>query len=280
MYVNGIYNSSATGTVSTISGLTASTSYSFYVIARDAAGNSSVASTTVNGTTKDAGTDSILCATESFESIPAIASNYTTRTWTGDSGLDLTATDARTDQTINTKAITIRNGLLSALSTSNGIGNLTVTTMLKFTGTSGTFNLLVNGNVVGTIPYSATVATATITGINIAGDVIVSLVNNSTTNRVAIDDLSWTCYSGLGIEALSQKEFKIYPNPSKGNFNVIFDDSNSTNSVEIISLLGQKVFEKNKVQSSTISVSNLAKGTYLIKVTKDSKSRTEKIIIN
>jgi endonuclease I/chitodextrinase len=287
IYVNGVFNSSVTGTVATISGLTASTSYSFYVIARDAANNSSVASNTVNGTTNAAGTDSTLCATESFENIPASASSYATRTWTGDSGLDWTATDARTDQTINTKAICIRNGSLAAFVASNGIGNLTVTTQQKFTGTSGgTFNLRVNGNVVGTIPYNATNATTTIntttlTGINIAGDVIISFTDNSnTSNRVAIDDLSWTCYSGLGIETLSPKEFKIYPNPSNGNFTVTFDDSNGIHSVEIISLLGQKVFEKKNVQSTSISVTNLPKGTYLIKVTKDSKSRTEKIIIN
>jgi hypothetical protein len=97
---------------------------------------------------------------------------------------------------------------------------------------------------------------------------------------VAFDDLSWTCFSGLGLGTLSQKDFKIYPNPSNGDFNIIFDDTNGKHSVEIFSLLGQKVFEKNNMESSSISVTNLQKGTYLIKVTKDSKSSTEKIIIN
>ena len=280
IYVNSIYNSSVTGTVATISGLTASTNYTFYIIAKDAAGNSSVSSNSVNGTTLAAGNDITICATESFENMTAGASSYATRTWTGDSGLDWTATDARTDQTINTKAICIRNGSLSALSASNGIGNLTVTTQLKFSGTASTFNVLVNGNVVGTIPYSATTTTSTLTGINVSGDVIVSLVNASTSNRVAIDDLSWTCYSGLGLQTLTKKDFKIFPNPSNGNFNIIFDNANEVHSIEIISLLGQKVFEKKNVQSASVSVTNLQKGTYLIKVTKDSKSRTEKIIIN
>ncbi|WP_269242958.1 endonuclease [Flavobacterium limnophilum] len=282
VYVNGVFNSSVTGTVATISGLTASTTYSFYVIARDAANNSSVASNSVDGTTKAAGTDTTLCASESFENIPASASSYATRTWTGDSGLDWTATDARTDQKINTtRAICIRNGSLAAFTASNGIGNLTVTTKLIFGTVSGTFTLRVNGNSVGTIPYSTAEATTTISGINIVGDVIVSITDNSVAaNRVAFDDLSWTCYSGLGLETLSQKEFKIYPNPSNGDFNVIFDDSNGVHSVEIFSLLGQKVFEKNNTQGSSISVTNLPKGTYLIKVTKDSKSRTEKIMIN
>ncbi|WP_185964838.1 endonuclease [Flavobacterium franklandianum] len=281
VYVNSAFKSSVSGTTAIINGLTPVTTYSFYVVAKDAYANSSLQSNSVNGTTTVISTT---CASESFENIPAAATSYTTRTWTGDSGLNWTATDARTDEKVNTtRAITIRNGSLSASTAADGIGNLTVTTQLRFSGSSGTFNLRVNGNIVGTIPYSTTgvSTTTTISGINITGDVVISITDNSlATNRVAFDDLSWTCYSGLGLETLSQKDFKIYPNPSNGDFNIIFDDSNGAHSVEIISLLGQKVFEKYNIQSSSISITNLAKGTYLIKVTKDSKSRTEKIIIN
>jgi endonuclease I/chitodextrinase len=277
VYINSTFKTSVSGITAIVNGLTPVTTYSFYVVAKDAAGNSSAPSNSVNGTTT---VISSSCANESFETIPAVASSYGTQTWTGDSGLNWTATDARTDQTLNTKAILVRNGSLSASTSADGIGNLTVTTKLVFSGTAGSFNLLVNGKNVGTIPYSATQATTTITGINVSGDVVVSLVNNSTSNRVVIDDLSWTCFSDLGVETLSQKEFKIYPNPSNGDFNIIFDDSNGVHSVEIFSILGQKVYEKENSQSASILVTNLQKGTYLIKVTKDSKSRTEKIIIN
>lgn len=279
IYVNAVLKASTSGVSAIVNGLTPATAHSFYVIAKDAAGNSSASSNTVNGTTTAASTS---CASESFEEMPANASSYSTRTWTGDSGLDWIATEARTDNILNTRAICIRNGSLTASTASNGIGNLTVTTQLKYTGTSGTFNVRVNGIIVGTIPYSATVATTTITGINVSGDVIVSITDNSnTSNRVAFDDLSWTCYTGgLGLENSNQKEFKIYPNPSKGNFNILFDDSNSTHLVEIFSLSGQKVFEKKDTNSGSISVTNLPKGTYLIKVSQDSKTTTEKIIIN
>ncbi|EJL61331.1 fibronectin type III domain-containing protein, partial [Flavobacterium sp. CF136] len=278
VYVDAVLKTTVSGTTAIVNGLAPTTTYSFYVIAKDAAENSSLQSNSINGTTT---VISSSCASESFENIPANASSYTTRTWTGDSGLDWTATDARTDQTLNTRAITVRNGSLTASTASNGIGNLTVTTLLKFGGTSGTFNLRVNGSVVGTIPYSTTATTTTISGINTQGDVIISITNNSTTtNRVAFDDISWTCFSGLGLETLSQNEFKIYPNPSKGNFNIIFEDSNTVHSVEIFSLLGQKFFETNNTQSSSVSITNLQKGTYLVKVTKDSKSITKKIIVN
>ena len=49
------------------------------------------------------------------------------------------ATDARTDQTLNSRAITIRNGELTAPTTAGGIGNLTVTTQLVFSGSAGYF---------------------------------------------------------------------------------------------------------------------------------------------
>jgi endonuclease I/chitodextrinase len=281
VYVNSVFKTSVSGTTSIVNGLTPSTTYSFYVIAKDAAGNPSPQSNSINGTTTVVSSS---CASESFENIPASASSYATRTWTGDTGIDWTATDARTDEKVNTtKAICIRNGSLSASTAVDGIGNLTITTQLRFSGTSGTFNLRVNGNIVGTIPYSTTgiSTTTTVSGINISGDVVISITDNSTTsNRVAFDDLSWTCFSGLGIETLSQKDFKIYPNPSNGNFNIIFDDSNAAYNVQIFSLLGQKVFEQNNSKSEAISIKDLQKGTYLITVTKDFISRTEKIIIN
>ena len=244
VYVNSVFKSSVSETTAIVNELTPVTMYSFYVVAKDAVANSSLQSNSVNGTTTVISTS---CASESFENIPVNTANdatYTTRTWTGDSGLNWTATDARTDQTLNAKAICVRNGSLSASTSADGIGNLTVTTKLIFGTVSGTFTLRVNGNSVGTIPYgtNGVSTTTTISGINIAGDVVISITDNSlTTNRVAFDDLSWTCYSGgLGLETLSQKDFKIYPNPSNGDFTIIFDDANGTHSIEIFSLLGQK----------------------------------------
>lgn len=281
VYVNSAFKSTVAGTTSIVNGLAPLTTYSFYVIAKDAAGNPSPQSNTVNGTTTVVSSS---CASESFENIPASSSAYATRTWTGDTGINWTATDARTDEKVNTtRAICIRNGSLSGSTAADGIGSLTVTTQLRFSGTSGTFNLRVNGNIVGTIPYSTTgvSTTTTVSGINIQGDVVISITDNSTSsNRVAFDDLSWTCYSGLGIDSLSKKDFKMYPNPSNGNFNIIFDEANTKHTVEIFSLLGQKVYENNDFTSESLLVTNLQKGTYLVKVTKDSKSRIEKIIIN
>ena len=58
VYQDGVNISTITGTSTTISVLTANTSYSFYVIAKDAAGNTSTASNTVNATTLSNGSGS------------------------------------------------------------------------------------------------------------------------------------------------------------------------------------------------------------------------------
>jgi hypothetical protein len=138
------------------------------------------------------------CGTETFTNIPTTStSSYLTRTWTGDGGGSWSATDARTDQTITGKAITIRNGVLTSPSTSGGIGDLTFKTKFPFSESSGSLTIAVNGTTVGTVAYAdmtgSTPITKTISGIDVSGNVIITIT--SVTARFTIDDLSWTCYT-------------------------------------------------------------------------------------
>ena len=280
VYVNGTLKTSVTGVTTTITGLAAETAYTFYIIARDADRNSSVASASVTGTTKAPAAGTTACASENFENIPANATSYATRTWTN-GGITWTATDARTDQPLNNRAIIIRNGSLTSSSVANGIKDLTVTTKLIYTGTSGTFKLNVNGTEVGTIPYSATSTTTTIPNINITGDVIISITGNSTaSNRVLFDDLSWSCNTILAVDELEKESFAIYPNPSNGTVKINFENANDKHDVIIFSVSGQKVFEKEYNNTATAAVNNLQKGICLVKVAKEGKSTTKKLIVN
>jgi endonuclease I/chitodextrinase len=280
LYVNGTLKSTETGLTATLIGLAASTTYSFYIIARDAERNSSVASGTVEGTTKAPAAGTTSCGAEDFQNMPANATSYATQTWTN-AGITWTATDSRTDQTLNSRAITIRNGSLTSTAVANGIKDLTVTTQLVFSGSAGTFKLNVNGVEVGTIPYSSAATTTTISGINVTGNVIISITGNITAaNRVRFDDLSWSCASSLGVDELDENSFNIYPNPSSGNIKINFENSNEKYSVQIFSVLGQKVFEKEYSNSSSAAVNNLHKGIYLVKISTDTKSATKKLIVN
>lgn len=83
----------------------------------------------------------------------------------------------------------------------------------------------------------------------------------------------------LNTENFNATNFKIYPNPSNGKFNIDFADYGNY-SVEIYSVIGQKVFELKETNKKNIEVNHLQQGIYLVKVTKDSQSIVKKIIIN
>jgi endonuclease I/chitodextrinase len=274
VYMNGSLKSNVTSTSTTITGLNPSTSYSFYVKAKDAAGNASVNSSTVSGTTNALTVPPANCVNETFETIPtASASSYTTKTWTN-AGITWTATDSRSDQTISNKAITVRDGSLKSSNFSNGISSLTVTTQLKFSGTSGAFNVLVNGVNVGTIPYSTTATTTTINNINVSGNVVLTLVNNSTSNRVAIDSLVWTCSAGsarqsiVSAENTELKELQVYPNPISNNEIFVKGKTENIQKAEIYNLQGKamQTISQPFKNGKSIKVNQLPQGIYILKL--------------
>lgn len=142
------------------------------------------------------------CVIEDFSNIPTSSgSSYNNRTWTGTNGGEWNATNARTDQTINGKAITINSGVLTSPQFTGGVGSITMTTKLPFSDSAGNLTVRVNGNIVGTIPYSSSVQTSTINNVNVGGNVIITV--HSSGARVAIDDLEWTCYSAAPAPQIS-----------------------------------------------------------------------------
>jgi len=273
VYANGVLKTTVSGTSTTVQGLASSTAYNFHVIAKDAAGNLSPQSNTATETTLAGTGGGGTCGTENFSNIPASASSYATRTWTNNN-ITWTATDARTDQTLNGKAITLRNGTLSSSTISGGISSLTVKTQVKF-GDPSTANVLVNDVVVGTIAYNTTATTTTINLINIPGDVVIKITNTSTGgDRFAIDDLSWTCATSLStVENSKDKGFSVYPNPVRNHeLFVKGENLNKVSKAEIYDLSGKLI--KNITNpfknSNKINLHGLAKGVYILKTDNNS----------
>ena len=284
IYVNGVLYGTSLTTSANIANLSPTTTYNIYVIAKDAAGNSSTQSNTVSAKTLAVGTT---CGDEKFETIPASSSTYSTYNWTSN-GISWTSEDSRTDLKLNNRAITIRNGLLTVLSAPNGIGNLTVTTQQMYSGGAGTFNLLVNGNIVGSIPYGVggsnggPKTTTTVSNINISGDVEISLVNTVKDTRVIIDDMTWTCYApALATNDLSsaKSSFRISPNPVKNGEIYIsgIDDLSKVSNVQIFDFSGKIVKSISNPFKGTnkINLNNLSKGMYILRI----DNQTQKFIV-
>lgn len=278
IYINGVLAANSGINSVNLGGLSQQTTYTVTIEAVDGKGNKSQLSAPVNFTTTNEPPTEVgaTCGNETFETIPASASSYSSRTWTAN-GITWTATDARTSENLNGRAITVRNGSLKSSAISGGIGSLTISTQQEFSGSAGTFDLIVNGTVVGSIPYTASengvdapITTTTVTEINIAGNIVIELVNKNTGTRVSLDDLSWTCYSSLATNenpSTKNQKLSVAPNPVRnGQLAILGLDGNNVR-VEIFNMTGQlvQVVEKASKANNKIALRNLAKGIYILK---------------
>nr|WP_314546458.1 endonuclease [uncultured Empedobacter sp.] len=292
IYVDNTYNTTVYSNNGTVSGLNPSTTYSFYVVAKDVAGNKSDNSTVIQVTTKESNIgggsgEGTSCGTEDFENIPSTgstppASSYTDRTWSN-RGIVWTATNARTDKQIyidgdSNKAICIRKGNLKSSTISGGIGSLSVKTYLPFADSDGFYTLKINGEVKGQIPYSKTAKTTKIDNINIEGDVVIELIDETSNNRVSFDNLSWTCYEKLATDEVKKQNNKlvIYPNPVK-NHEFVVNGIENKETIQIFTINGQLVQTiQNVTNNSKVKLNKLTKGVYIIKT----KNQSNKIIVD
>ena len=225
--------------------------------------------------------------TETFANLGANASSYATRNWTGDNGVTWTATDARTDQTLNGKAVAVRTGsITNTVPVSGGIGTLTFNYQRVFTGNS-TLKVFVNGvQYGGDITVSLDTPTAFSFAVNVAGDVTVELENSG--NRIIVDDLAWDCYSAvearnlnLGLPTNKVAEttaVTLYPNPNNGQFQIDLATENAD--VVIYNTLGKKVLDKKVSDNEVINLNGAEKGIYMVVITSGSSVSTKKIVIN
>ena len=287
VYKDGVLFGNVSSPSTTVTGLSPETAYLFYIVAKDAAGNRSANSASVVGTT-EAGPvgPATTCGTEDFENVQSTggtppASSYGDRTWSGN-GIVWNATMARTDKQIfidgeTNKAICLKKGSLTSSTISGGIGNLSVKTYLPFADNAGNYILKINGVAKGLIPYSKTAKTQTIENINVEGNIIIELIDETTSNRVSFDNLTWTCYSALATDAVVKPVEKliIYPNPVKNNqFFISGIDKNET--VKIYSLSGQLLQTITNVNNKEkVNLNKLSKGVYFV----TTKTQSAKIIV-
>ena len=85
--------------------------------------------------------------------------------------------------------------------------------------------------------------------------------------------------AALTNENFAFNNFNFYPNPVKDNLKI--SNNSVIDSVEILSLLGQKMFAKNVNSLETeLNLSELSSGIYFVKVTSEGQEKTVKISKN
>ena len=80
----------------------------------------------------------------------------------------------------------------------------------------------------------------------------------------------------LSSESFSQNNFSVYPNPSTGIFNI---STSETVKINIVDITGKIVYQNSVQGNTSINLSNLQSGVYLMNVSGESINKTEKLII-
>ncbi|HEU4791537.1 MAG TPA: T9SS type A sorting domain-containing protein, partial [Flavobacterium sp.] len=91
-------------------------------------------------------------------------------------------------------------------------------------------------------------------------------------------------YATLATPSFEINDFVLYPNPNKGDFNIRFSSSNTTNvQVFVTDMLGRKIYQKDFENTGdfnqNIQLKNAAAGTYIVTVVDGDRKGVSKIIV-
>ncbi|WP_114755308.1 endonuclease [Flavobacterium glaciei] len=293
------------GTVSTttynVTGLTASTTYSFSVKAKDAAGNISASSNVVNVTTTTGGsTATDLLFSEYIEgssnnkaleisNATGAAINlsiYSIKKQTNGSGAWSAGLSLSGTLNNGSKFTIVNSAMASSCYPISSANISTSATEMTFNGNDAV-GLFKNGiliDIIGTfnggtanfaadqtLRRKATVTSPTTTfNKTTQWDTFASDTCNNLGSRM-VEKESKTSIS------LDINDIAIYPNPSNGTFSI--NNSNKMYSIEIYSIIGQKIYSLENTTQSEITIPNSMPGTYLVRLQIGSDEIVKKLII-
>ena len=281
VYQGGVFKANVASTSYAVTGLTASTTYSFYVFAKDAAGNVSPASNTVSVTTTVVTIS--YCASQgnvtTDEKIGKVAFGTISNTSTGTAGYEN----------------------FTALSTNAGRGTAyTITITPNWTSTvySEGYAVFIDYNQNGVFTDAGetvfTKATSTATPATGTFTIPATATLGSTRMRVSmkyngtptscetfsygqVEDYTVNITSVARIDDTNARvSFNLYPNPVKGDIlNIANLESPST--YRIFNMVGQEL-GSGKIENESIYVGSLSTGTFLIEVSNGTATATKRFI--
>ena len=106
-------------------------------------------------------------------------------------------------------------------------------------------------------------------------------LNTSCGVSLYCNEISLLDSSTNDIDENLQKSLKVYPNPSKGFFKIYYEPmSNSNAQLNIFDLTGRMVFTKyfKNQREVLLDISNMSKGTYLLKLLVNNE-QVQKIVV-
>jgi hypothetical protein len=94
---------------------------------------------------------------------------------------------------------------------------------------------------------------------------------------------TFTSFTSSSCSILDVDNFKvdmisIYPNPAKNKIQLSNINAISAE-IRIFNVLGKQVFHQTKITENTIDISSFNKGVYIVKITVDKRTKTQKLVI-
>lgn len=293
VYQGTTLKSTVTGNTYAVIGLTASTAYTFYVVAKDAAGNVSASSNLANVTTSE--TPITYCTSKgnsvADEFIDYVAIGGIANATAGNAGYG-NFTNLTGNLPYGSNTIILSAGFSGSAYTEHW----RVWIDFNKNGTFETSEQVVAGSssLSSNLSYTFTVPTTALAGTtrmrvsmkyNAAATACESFsygeVEDYTVNiggsAVAIAGFNIAATKELGEES-NIFDYAMYPNPTFNSVNVRMADSR-TATYRIYNYLGQQV-DSGKLSENDLNVSKLSAGTYIIEVNDGQKTMTKKLVKN
>ncbi|WP_106793140.1 PQQ-dependent sugar dehydrogenase [Aquimarina sp. Aq78] len=236
---------SVTATTRNITGLTANTAYQFTVKAKDAAGNESTVSSTLNVTTAGASSTYDVKLRITFDRYPQ------------DTSWEIKDVS---DQVIHSGGSYESQAANSTINITKTLDKGCYTFVIKDAYSDGLCCRYGNGS------YELTnVSTNTIlaSGASFTSEEIKNFCVGTNSTNLKID--------------LDNSSFKIYPNPAE-SFIIIKTNNSNNSSFKIVNKIGQ-IIKTGIISRNKIELNNLPSGLYFISVTSNTKTQIKKFII-
>lgn len=284
VYVNGSFNSTVGGTTTTVGSLASSTTYSFQVLAKDAAGNTSALSTSVNGMTlaNTGGGGSDLYFSEymegsSFNKALEIAnftgatvnlSTYTMKiatngsaTWNNTYSFPMSAqiTDgdvyvvANTGLAVCTGVVDNSDDVITGFNGNDVIGLFKNDVLIDILGTLGSNSNFAQNT---TLVRKSSISSPNTTYSSSEWDTFPS----NTCSNLGMHTQT------LSIDTVNTIDFSIYPNPISGSIiNIRTKNNQAITAARIFDITGKQVLNQ-KNPSNQIDVQGLHNGMYILQL--------------
>lgn len=124
-----------------------------------------------------------------------------------------------------------------------------------------------------------------LTALNAETNIIFRIVFHSdgSVNQLGANVDDFVINGVLSAESFEVNQIAVYPNPSRGIFNIAFGNLNPTK-MEVYDITGKLILQKNKLEISdnrtNIDLSNASNGIYFIKIATENNTITKRIIKN